>query len=77
MEELRKRYSLSSAKRSGELLDKTIEFKGNIDLIKPTKDVYVSQMFFEDINSNYQTGKISEDKVKYLVNLLKIIGINE
>ncbi len=74
---LGKRYSLSHPNKSKELLDKTIEYKGNTELIKPTRDVYVSQTFFEDINQNYSLGRISKDKVNSLIELLGTLDCYE
>lgn len=71
------RYALSSKARAEELYDKTVKANGNLKLISPTNNVYVSQSFFEDLRTNLSKGKISDDKANSLINLLEELKIDK
>lgn len=66
--------SKNNEKQKLRLITKTKEANGNIDLIKPTIDMYISPSFMENIQFNLKEGRISEEKAWSLINLIESIG---
>lgn len=76
---LKSLYALGSKERHEELCKKTEQVNGDIKLIKPTNDFYVSQQFKNDILENLEMDKIDREKAELLLNMNKddIIGFNK
>ncbi|WP_102399518.1 ImmA/IrrE family metallo-endopeptidase [Haloimpatiens massiliensis] len=64
-------YGLGNKNRHEELCKKTIKLGGDITLIKPTNNFYVSQQFKTDVLENLKMDRIDEGRAEVLLNLNK------
>lgn len=67
-------YNLGSVSKHESLRSKTIEACGDTRLIMPTKGLYISESFFEDLKFNVKENRISESKAHSVISLIESVG---
>lgn len=72
-ETLNKLYDISkdTSENRRRLEEKTKIVKGDLNLIKPTSEVYIPYFFIKDISENLKNKRISKEKADYLIKLIE------
>ena len=73
--DLKNRYGLAAQSRRCELESKTVEVGGNVNLIKPTRDVYIPERFFINLKYNIDNKRISNEKAYGILKCIE--GLND